>query len=443
MGDWTTIDFFSDQTLVDDPYRYYEELRSTCPVVQLPTHGVVAVTGYDEAMAVYRDTETFSSCNSVIGPFAAFPVPLEGDDVGALIDLHRHALPMHEHMVTMDPPDHTRERALLMRLLTPKRLRDNEAFMWRLADQQLDEFIAAGRCEFISAFAQPFALLVVADLLGVPEEDFERFRVGFGLGASPGSTEGGERQVQGNPLAWLDDWFARYVEDRRREPRADVLTHLATATYPDGTVPDVMAVVRTATFLFAAGQETTARLLATMLARLAEQPELQDELRQRRDRLANFIDETLRLESPVKADFRLARRSATIGGVDIPAGTPVMLLNGAANRDPGRFECPAEMRIDRTNAGAHMAFGRGAHSCPGGPLARAEARVSLERILDRMVDIRLSEEHHGPAEARKLDWEPTWILRGLTEVHLEYTPVDSPARNEQPAGTAGTGGGGS
>ena len=131
----------------------------------------------------------------------------------------------------------------------------------------------------------------------------------------------------------------------------------------------------------------------------------------------------LRVESPVKADFRLARRSTTVGGVDIAAGTPVMLLNGAANRDPRRFECPAEFRIDRPNAQAHIAFGRGAHSCPGGPLARAEGRVSLERILDRMRDIRLSEEHHGPPGDRRFNYEPTWILRGLTELHLEFTPT--------------------
>jgi cytochrome P450 len=429
MGDWTTTDFFTDASLVDDPYPYFEQLRSACPVVQLPTHGVVAVTGYDEATQVYRETDTYSSCNAVIGPFAPFPVPLEGDDISELIATHRDALPMHEHMVTMDPPDHTRERALLMRLLTPKRLRDNEAFMWRLADQQLDEIVDAGSCEFISGFAQPFALLVVADLLGVPEEDHQRFREGFGLGGSPGSTEGSERQVEGNPLAWLDDWFAQYVEDRRREPRADVLTHLATATYPDGSTPDVMAVVRTATFLFAAGQETTARLLATMLQRLADDPGLQDQLRANRDLISNFIDESLRLESPVKADFRLARRSTTLAGVDIAAGTPVMLLNGAANRDPARFECPAEMRIDRPNSGSHVAFGRGAHSCPGGPLARAEARVSLERILDRMGDIRLSEEHHGRPGDRRLSWEATWILRGLTELHLEYAPLAAEMRS--------------
>jgi cytochrome P450 len=426
VSDWRTIDFFFDESLVEDPYPYFEALRAECPVLPLPHLGVVAVTGYDEATEVYRDPETFSSCISVVGPFAQFPVSLDGDDVSEVVDRYRDQLPMHEHMVTMDPPDHTRERALLMRLITPKRLRDNESFMWRLADQQLDEFVADGRCEFITAYAQPFAMLAVADLLGVPESDHQRFREGFGLTKGIGTVGAGEEGSVGeNPLAWLDKWFAAYIEERRREPRKDVLTDLALATYPDGGTPDVTNVVRTATFLFAAGQETTARLLAAALKHLAEHPELQDELRADRARIVDFVDEALRVESPVKADFRLARRSTAIAGVDIPAGTPVMLLNGAANRDPRRFECPHDFRVDRANAGSHIAFGRGVHSCPGGPLARAEARVSLERILDRTRDIRLSEAHHGPAGDRSFRYEPTWVLRGLTELHITFEPAES------------------
>ena len=246
VSDWKTIDYFFDETLVEDPYSYYDDLRSECPVVSLSHLGVVAVTGYDEAIEVYRDPESFSSCNSVIGPFATFPVPLEGDDVSEIVAKYRDQLPMAEHMVTMDPPEHTREHALLMRLITPKRLKDNEDFMWRLADHQLDEFVGAGSCEFISAYAQPFAMLVVADLLGVPEEDHQRFRQGFGMSGTVGEVGMGEDGSPGhNPLAWLDEWFATYIEDRRREPRKDVLTDLALATYPDGSTPDVTAVVRT------------------------------------------------------------------------------------------------------------------------------------------------------------------------------------------------------
>ena len=204
-----------------------------------------------------------------------------------------------------------------------------------------------------------------------------------------------------------------------------MLTDLALATYPDGTTPDVIAVVRTATFLFAAGQETTARLLAAALQhprRAARAPGRR--CGRTTTRIPGFLEEVLRVESPVKTDFRLARRATTIGGVDIAAGTPVMLLNGAANRDPRRFECPAEFRIDRANAQTHIAFGRGNHACPGGPLARAEGRVSLERILDRMRDIRLSDEHHGPPDARHFGYTPTWVLRGLDRLHLEFTPAD-------------------
>jgi cytochrome P450 len=242
------------------------------------------------------------------------------------------------------------------------------------------------------------------------------------LSGNPGEIGAGA-QREANPLGGLDEWFAEYVEDRRRNPRHDVLTDLALATYPDGSIPDVTAVVRTSTFLFAAGQETTARLLASALKQLALHPELQDELREHTDRIPNFIEETLRVESPVKADFRLTRKTTTIGDVEVAAGTPVMLLNGAANRDPGRFECPAEFRADRPNTMDHLAFGRGHHSCPGGPLARAEGRISIERILDRMRDIRLSAEHHGPEGDRRFDYAPTWVLRGLSELHLEFTPA--------------------
>jgi cytochrome P450 len=425
MTIWQEIDYFFDQSLVEDPYPYFDELRAECPVLHLPKHNVVAVTGYDELGEVYRDTEHFSSCNSVAGPFSPLPVAAEGDDISEVIIAHRTELPMHEHMVTMDPPDHTRQRGLLMRLITPRRLKDNEAFMWELADKFIDSFVDDGRCEFITTYSQPFAMLVVADLLGVPVEDHQTLIDGFGLKShTPGRVGAGSKGNPGeNPLSWLDDLFGSYIESRRAEPGKDVLTDLATATYPDGSVPPVSAVVRTATFLFAAGQETTARLLGAALKHMAEHPDIQEELRADKDKIPNFIEEALRIESPVKTDFRLARKTTSVGGVEIKAGTPVMMLNGAANRDPRRFECPNEFRIDRPNAQAHIAFGRGVHSCPGGPLARAEGRVSIERLLDRMRDIRISEEHHGPADARRYSYAPTWILRGLNELHLEFSPV--------------------
>jgi cytochrome P450 family 150 subfamily A5 len=425
-NDFEAIDFFRDDSVIVDPYPYYEALRNECPVHRERHHDVVMITGYEEAVGVYNDTETFSSCTAVTGPFPGFPVPLDGDDVSALIEQHRDSLPMSDQLPTFDPPMHTDHRALLMRLITPKRLKENEEFMWRLADRQIDTFLASGKCEFISDFASPFAMLVVADLLGVPDED----RPGFSeaLIHRPQGDGGvgsmSEDTLAHSPLEYLYEKFTSYVEDRRASPRDDVLTGLAAATFPDGSTPDVISVVRIAANLFAAGQETTVRLLSSAVQMIAEDQELQQLLRRERHRIPNFIEEMLRIESPIKGDFRLSRVPTTVGGVDLPAGTTVMLLNAAANRDPRRFENPATFDIARANARQHLSFGRGVHACPGAPLARAEARVSIERLLDRTTAIGIAEDKHGPAGARRYRYVPTFILRGLTRLYLEFTPAE-------------------
>jgi cytochrome P450 len=272
------------------------------------------------------------------------------------------------------------------------------------------------------------ALLVIADLLGVPEEDHREFKQQLGAEQPAPDVGGEQRAVSRDPLAFLFDTFTSYIEDRRREPRGDVLTGLATATFPDGSTPEVMDVVRVAANLFAAGQETTVRLLSTGLKLIAEDPGLQRLLRNERDRIPNFIEETLRMESPVKGDFRLSRVPTTVGGVDIPAGTTVMVLNGAANRDPRHFDEPEKFDVARKNARHHIAFGRGIHTCPGAPLARAEGRVAIERLLDRTADIRISERVHGPADARNYRYLPTYILRGLVHLNLEFTLAEDETR---------------
>jgi cytochrome P450 len=423
MTDYDAIDFFRSNDFVPDPYPYFDHLRDKCPVVREPHHGVVMVTGYDEACEVYNDTERFSSCNSVSGPFPGFPVPLEGDDISELIEKHRDELPFSDQLPTFDPPKHRDHRALLMRLLTPARLRENEDAMWALADRQLDEFVERGSCEFVREYAGPFTLFVIADLLGVPAEDQPEFRERLQGRNAKGAVGSTKEAMHGNPLEFLYERFTTYVEERRKEPRGDVLTGLATATFPDGSLPEVIDVVRIAVNLFGAGQETTVRMLAAALQLIAERPELQDALRSDRRKIVDFVEETLRFESPVKGDFRLARVDTTVAGVDVPAGTTVMLVNAAGNYDPRKFDNPREFRVDRENSRQHLAFGRGVHTCPGGPLARAEGRISLERVLDRMHDIRIDEAEHGPPGARRYEYAPTYILRGLQRLNVEFTPV--------------------
>ena len=418
MGDFDTVDFFTDPVLIPNPYEYFDHLRGQCPVLPGGPNGVITVTGHAEALAAYKDP-ALSSANAVVGPFAPLPFEPDGDDISALLAEHRAQIPMSEHVVTMDAPEHGRTRGLLNRLLTPKRLSENEEFMWRLADNQLDEFIDKGRCEFMEAYAKPFSMLVIADLLGVPTEDHVAFRAV--LADQQVGALGDE--LAHNPLMWLDDKFRTYITERRAEPREDVLTELALAKYDDGSTPDVELVVKLATFLFAAGQETTTKLLSAAMRVIGDQPEVQSELRKNRKLIPSFLEETLRLESPVKSHFRLAERSTTIGQCPVPAGSTVMLLPGASNRDPRKFADPNDFHADRANVREHMAFGRGAHSCPGAPLARAEGRISMNRILDRMSDIRIDETQHGPADARRYTFEPTFVMRGLTELHIEFTPA--------------------
>jgi cytochrome P450 len=198
---------------------------------------------------------------------------------------------------------------------------------------------------------------------------------------------------------------------------------MATAAFPDGTLPEPIDVVRIAVFLFAAGQGTTAHLMGMMLRHLAERPDLQAMVRDDRDLVMPFIEETLRFDSPTKALFRMARRSHDLDGCPVAAGEAIMIMPGAANRDERRFERPDEFRIDRPNTREHVAFGRGIHACPGGALARAEARISLNQLLDRLGDLRIAARHHGSAGDRHYDWKPSFLLRGLETLHLEFTPL--------------------
>ena len=420
MTDFTTTDYFSDESVAGDTYPYFDFLLEGRRVWREPYHGVVMVAGHEEVLAVLRDTASFSNCNIVAGPNFEFPVELTGDDVTDLVEQHRDALPMSDQIITFDPPKHTAHRGLLMGLITPKRLKENEEFMWRLADRQLDAVLPSGRCEFIDDFAQPYTLLVIADLLGVPESDHESLLRRAGIGRRLLGETGEDKGRPDHPLDFLYDYFTERIEQLRREPRGDVLTGMAQATFPDGSPPEPIDVARIAANLFSAGQETTVRLLSTALRLICDQPGLQQRLRENRALIPRFIEETLRIESPIKGAFRLARKTTALAGVEIPAGTTVMLLHGATGRDPRQWKCPHEFNIDRPNVRQHISFGHGVHTCPGAPLARAEGRVVIERLFDRTAQIHVSAEAHGPANARRYEYLPTYMIHGLTTLNLEF-----------------------
>ena len=422
IADIDAINFFQDAATILDPYSYVEYLAAEAPVYREPHQGVFLVSGYAEAVEVFRDTATFSNTTIVAGPVPNFSEKFEGDDMTEFLVQHRDELPMWDQIITFDPPHHTAHRALLMGLITPKRLKENEDFMWRLADRQLDVVLPLGTVEFIDTFAQPYTLLVIADLLGVPEEDhadlLRRSGVGGMLG-SPDATPGEHRGLEHHYPYFIDK-----VTEKRANPTGDVLTGMALATFPDGTTPEPIDVARIAANLFAAGQETTVRLIGATLARIANDPELQRTLRANRELIPKFIEETLRYEGPIKGDFRIAVRNTTLGGVEIPAGSTVMIVIAGANRDPRQFESPGDFNIERPNVRRQIAFGLGVHTCPGAPLARSEVRVTIERLFDRTANIALSEAVHGPAGSRRWNFMPSYMMRALQGLTLEFTPKD-------------------
>jgi cytochrome P450 len=421
MSEFEQVNFFTDRSVQDDPYPYFDWVRTQSPVWREPHYGLFMITGLPEAMAVYADPAsfppdqrpagTFSSCNVVSGGFVKFSAPFEGDDISEVIVRCRDELPFSDQLPAFDPPRHTDHRHLLLRLITPKRLRENEDFMWQYANRLIDGFIAAGSCEMVGAYAEPFTLTVIADLEGVPEADHSLFRQHLSTA---------HEDVGHKPLEFLYERFSGYIEDRRQAPRNDVLSGLATATFPDGSIPEVNDAALLAANLFAGGQETTVRLLSFALRMLAERPDLQRVIREDRARIPNFVEETLRVESPLRTQFRLARVRTQLGGMDIPAGSTIMLVPGACNRDPRVFDHPYEFDIDRANARQHIAFGHGIHTCAGAPLARAEGRVTINQFLDRTTDITISTKHHGPPGAWRYEYLPTFFLRGLQRLHLEF-----------------------
>jgi cytochrome P450 len=427
MSRFETIDFFTDAALVDDPVPYYDYLHARGPVIPLPHHNCVAVVGFDECVQVFRDTATFSSVVSPTGPIPALPFVPRGDDIGDQIEQFRSEMPYAGQIVTLDPPTHAASRSLLMRLFTPSRLKANEEYMTEASNHLIDEFASERACEVVTQYGGPFATMVIADLLGVPAEDRPELRrvlspeVREKIGAVPGQLGVTEKP----PVAFdlLRDKFVEYVEERLASPRDDVLSELAAAKFPDGSTPDPLEVVRLTTFLFAAGQDTTARFLASALRIIAENPPIEQRLRTDRALIPEFIEEAMRLEGPTKSEGRLVRVTTELGGIRLAAGTPLTLILSAVNRDPRRFDAPNEFRFGRPRAMEHLGFGRGAHTCAGAPLARAESRVSLNRFLDRFCEMHISERHHGPSGSRHLEYAPTYVFRGLKRLHLDLTPA--------------------
>lgn len=421
MTDSRDLDYFTDRAVLLDPYDYFEGLRPTGPVQPMPKRDLLLVTGFQEAVDVLLNTRDFSSCINP-DPLAPLRFEPEGSDVTAQVLATMDSGPM-DLMVSYDGDRHFAARSLLNPLFTPSRLKANEQFMRTYADAMAREMVASGGCELIANVATPFVTMVIADLLGVPDADREKFREVIDAAPPPGNMDAADAPQSSHPLMVMAGFFMQYISERRANPQGDVMSELANAAFPDGTVPPIMEAVKTAMFLFAAGQDTSAKLIGNAMRHLCEDQALQSRLRADRSLIGPFLEEMLRLEGSTKGTFRMAQRDTTIGDVAVKAGTRIMIAVSAANRDPRRWDDPNDFRLGRPRIKEHLAFGRGAHTCAGAPLARKEVEILLDRFLEHSSAITLSERHHGPAGARTIDYEPSYIIRGLANLHVEFAPA--------------------
>jgi cytochrome P450 len=413
-------DFFSDPAVIDNPRGYFAQMRSKCPVVHERHHGSLMVTGYDPAIEILgRKDDTFSSVVSTLGPIPPLPFEPKGDDIREQLDLHRGELPWSAHLVCFDGRKHTEHRAFVTRLLTHTRLKQNEEYLVDLAERLIDGFIGKGRCNIVTEYAHATTTYAISDLMGIPVE--HRAELLELIGAPPSQLAGDAMHKIGpDPLSFLKQRFDTYIQERLENPGTDLMSELVGSRFKDGSAPTPEMLSLLARFLFGAGQDTTSRLIARATLILGDDAELQGRLRHDPKRIPEFLEEVLRYDGPVKAIYRLAQKSTTVGGVAVPAGTVVTISLTGASNDPGHFEDPDGFSIDRPRLRDHLAFSRGVHACPGAMLARLEARIAMERLLARLTDIRISEAHHGPVGARRYRYEPTYSFRSLTDLHVEF-----------------------
>ncbi len=416
--------FSLDHDAVRCPYPIFERLRREAPVTWVDEIESFVVTRYEDVSYVLRHPELFSSALAT-GPVLARQVA-EGIDTllgqgGDRIEsvLQRVNRGRARVLLSADPPLHRRQRNLVNRAFTQRRVRESEDAIRSIAEQLVEGFVAAGRVELVGQFAVPLPLSVIADRLGVPRSDmadFKRWSDDFTVAIGNHQLSPDELKAMLLSQAEFFAYFEDMVEKRRKEPGGDLLSELANARLPDGDELQPAELLGMLNQFLVAGNETTTKLLAFAARRLAEDAELAGRLRADGSLIEPFVEEMVRIEAPVQGLYRLAVEDCTVGGTAVPAGACLWLAYASANHDESVFACPENVELERSYSQPHLAFGFGEHFCLGAALARAEARIGISVLLERLADLRLD-------PANRFEFESSYVLHGLRELWLTYTPA--------------------
>ena len=373
------------------PYDKYEELRRKDPVHRLRMINAWVLTEYEDVNEILRDHQRF------------------GRDYGGDSE--------YKSLLDLDPPDHTRIRSLVSKAFTPRSVAELKPRIEQIVDDLLDAVEDQGRLDLISAFAYPLPVTVIAEMLGVPAEDMDRFRGwsnDVALSVEPTVNDEQSRRIQ-EAGEKLYEYFEGIIEQRRKRPEDDMISALL-AVEEEGDRLTHEELLSTLLLLLVAGNETTRNLIGNGMLALMRHP---DQLRRLQDDpslMDSAIDEMLRYDSPVQLDGRMVKEDVEIRGKRIKAGQRAICLIGAANRDPSVFTEPQKLDIGRRER-SHISFGRGIHHCLGAPLAVLEGKIAFEGLLDRFSSIRLLEEPR---------YRDQVVLRGVEELWIEVEHAERP-----------------
>jgi cytochrome P450 len=380
-----------------DPYPTYAALRACAPLVYHERLGFWIATRAESVRAIFSDPSAFSSAKGI------------GE--------RRNEVIGRPTMLTRDPPDHTRLKALVSHAFTPRRIAELEPRVRQIVDGLLDAGLSRGRFDLVEDLARPLPTAVLADLLSVEPARLPDFaRWSDDIFKSVTLLGGHDRQRAKQSYQEFDAYFGAKVEERRRAHQGDLLGALVTAQEEQGALALSMAeILNFCMLLFIAGTETTTNLITNTVLALLAHAEARDKLRADLSLVGNAVEETLRYDAPVQGIFRTTRREVSQFGVTLPADQKVLVLIGSANRDPEAF--PEPDRFDQKRApNAHVAFGHGIHYCLGAALARLEAKVALSALLARAPDLRPDPE----GSPRRVEMP---LSRGMERYPVLLSPV--------------------
>ena len=368
----------------NNPYEKYAELRSKDPIHRMRLINAWVLTRYEDVDMVLRDHRRFSN---------------HDDD-----DREFRSMLFH------DPPDHTRLRSLVSRAFTPRSVAELEPRIRRVVQELLDDMEGRDRFDLISDFAFPLPVTVIAEMLGVPAQDIDRFRDwsnDIALTVEPTLDDEQTRRME-ESFQELLDYFEDIIERRLKEPQDDMITALLNVE-AEGDRLSRGELLATLTLLLVAGNETTRNFIGNGMLALLKHPDQLQRLRDNPDMLDSALDEILRYDSPVQIDQRTVYEDVEIRGHRIRAGQRVINAIGAANRDPEVFANPDKLDIGRREK-SHLSFGRGIHYCLGSPLAMMEGRIAFSSLLDRFPSMSLVAEP---------EFREQIVLRGVEELWVE------------------------